>query len=236
MLELDILVKLHNILLAVITILFVGDHASVLISEFMPCGSLLTVANTVKQKSGRTMKESLCIHFCLEMLKIVQAMHEVKIIHADIKPDNFLVQLSPSDAVGLQLIDFGCSIDMSLFPSGTSFTRKISTEDFVCCEMLDNRPWNYHTDLFCIAASAHVLLFDKYIQMQKRDGHWSISNRLPRYARLDLWNMFFSTLLNQQNGPANSASLQAMLEDSLNHKFDDYHNELRFLTNLLKNR
>ncbi|XP_044268700.1 mitotic checkpoint serine/threonine-protein kinase BUB1 beta-like isoform X2 [Tribolium madens] len=215
---------------------YFSDQASVLISEFMPCGSLLSVANTVKQKSGRPMKESLCIHFCLEMLKVVQAMHEVKIIHADIKPDNFLVQLTTNDAIVLQLIDFGCSIDMSLFPPNASFTRKVTTENFICCEMLDDRPWNYHTDLFCIAATAHVLLFDKYIQMRKNDGHWSISNRLPRYARLDLWNMFFSTLLNQQDGPANSAALQAMLEDSLNHKFDDYHNELRFLTNLLKNR
>ena len=202
----------------------------------MPCGSLLDVANLVKQKSGRSMKESLCIHFCLEMLKVVQAMHEVKIIHADIKPDNFLVQLLANDVVGLQLIDFGCSIDMSLFPMGASFTRKVTTEDFVCCEMRDNRPWNYHTDLYCIAATAHVLLFEKYIQLQKKDGHWSISSRLPRYARLDLWNMFFSTLLNQQDGPADSVSLQAMLEDSLNHKFDDYHNELRYLINILKNR
>jgi hypothetical protein len=215
---------------------YFSDQTSVLISEFMPCGSLLDVANSVKQKSGRSMKESLCIHFCLEMLKVVQAMHEVKIIHADIKPDNFLVQLFPNDTIGLQLIDFGCSIDMSLFPPGASFTRKITTEDFICCEMIDNRPWNYHTDLFCIAATAHVLLFEKYIQLQKKDEHWSISNRLPRYARLDLWNMFFSTLLNQQDGPANSVSLQAMLEDSLNHKFDDYHNELRYLTNILKNR
>ncbi|EFA04692.2 mitotic checkpoint serine/threonine-protein kinase BUB1 beta [Tribolium castaneum] len=219
-----------------VTIGYFSDQASVLISEFMPCGSLLSVANTVKQKSGRPMKESLCIHFCLEMLKVVQAMHEVKIIHADIKPDNFLVQLTMNDAIVLQLIDFGCSIDMSLFPPNASFTRKVTTEDFICCEMRDNRPWNYHTDLFCIAATAHVLLFDKYMQLRKNDGHWSILNRLPRYARLDLWNMFFSTLLNQQEGPANSAALQAMLEDSLNHKFDDYHNELRFLTNLLKNR
>ncbi|RZC42274.1 mitotic checkpoint serine/threonine-protein kinase BUB1 beta [Asbolus verrucosus] len=215
---------------------YFSEQASILISEFMPCGSLLDVANMVKQKSGRAMKESLCIHFCLEMLKVVGAMHEVRIIHADIKPDNFLVKLFPNDTVGLHLIDFGCSIDMTLFPTGASFTRKVTTEDFICCEMIDGRPWNYHTDLFCVAATAHVLLFEKYIQLQKKDGHWSISNRLPRYARLDLWNMFFSTLLNQQNGPADSASLQAMLEDSLNHKFDDYHNEIRYLINILKNR
>lgn len=202
----------------------------------MPCGSLLDVANMIKQKTGRLMKESLSIHFCLEMLKVVRAMHSVKIIHGDIKPDNFLVKVSSPDKVELHLIDFGCSIDMSLFPSGASFTRKVTTENFICCEMLDGRPWNYHTDLFCIAATTHVLLFDKYLQLKHRDGHWSIHQHLPRYVRVDLWNMFFSCLLNQQNGPASCEALQAMLTDCYSEKFDDNNKELRLLVNIVKNR
>lgn len=80
-------------------------------------------------------KETICMYFTLEMLNIVRAMHEVKIIHADIKPDNFLVLLLPDNRLGLQLIDFGCSIDMTLFPEKATFTRPISTEDFICCEV-----------------------------------------------------------------------------------------------------
>lgn len=213
-----------------------GDQASILTSEFMPCGSLLDVANTVKQKSGKAIKENVCIHFCIEMLKVVQAMHEVQIIHADLKPDNFLVQIHPTESIKLQLIDFGCSIDMTLFKPDAHFTYKVTTENFVCCEMLEGRPWNYHTDMFCIAATAHVLLFEKYIDLRNNNGHWSITSRFPRYARVDMWHMFFNLLLNQRNGPADSAAVQTMLEDSLNQKFDEYHHELRFLTNLLKNR
>lgn len=169
------------------------------------------------------------------MLKVVSTMHKAQIIHADIKPDNFLVQLSPNGTVDLQLIDFGCSIDMSLFPSGTTFTRCVTTEDFVCCEMRDGRPWSYHTDLFCIAATAHTLLFDKYIELQKKDGNWSITQRLSRYMRVDLWNTFFSTLLNQQHGSADAEALLEMLNEALQNE-TSFAGDLRALVNFLKNR
>lgn len=169
------------------------------------------------------------------MLKVVQTMHKAQIIHADIKPDNFLVQLSPDGTVSLHLIDFGCSIDMSLFPPGTAFTRCVTTEDFVCCEMRDGRPWNYHTDLFCIAATAHTLLFDKYIELQKKDGNWSITQRLHRYMRVDLWNMFFSALLNQQRGPADAEALLKMLNEALQSE-GSFAGDMRALVNFLKDR
>lgn len=175
------------------------------------------------------------MYFCIDMLNVVAAMHKAQIIHADIKPDNFLVQLAPDGTVTLQLIDFGCSIDMALFPPGAAFTRKVATEDFVCCEMHDKRPWNYHTDLFCVAATAHALLFDKYIKLQQRDGLWSITQRLSRYMRLDLWNTFFSSLLNQQEGPADAESLSAIMSDALQNEAG-FQGDMRLLVNMLKDR
>ncbi|GJQ82791.1 Bub1 [Trypoxylus dichotomus] len=218
-----------------VSIGYFNEQASILVSDFSPNGSLLDVANAIKQKSGRTMKETLCVHFCIEMLEIVSAMHQAKIIHADVKPDNFLVRLVDNN-VSLQLIDFGCGIDMAMFPPDTTFNRRVRTEDFVCCEMHDGRPWSYHTDLFCVAATAHVLLFDKYIQMQKKDGHWSITQRFTRYWRVDCWNMFFSSLLNQQTGPAKVEPLVSMFRSVVDLSADDFNTEMRFLVNLLKGR
>ncbi|CAG9858282.1 unnamed protein product [Phyllotreta striolata] len=215
------------------------DQASLLISKYMPGGSLLDLANMYKQNHGK-MKECLVVYFCIQMLQIVQAMHQAQVIHADIKPDNFLVFITPENTVGLQLIDFGCSIDMSLFPPNASFMRRVTTENFVCCEMLENRPWNYHTDLFCIAATAHVLLFDNYIKLKNEDGIWSISQRFPRYLKVDLWNMFFSSLLNQQTGPADAATLITLLDESLESLNRETNTalplQMRHVVNLLNGR
>lgn len=162
-------------------------------------------------------------------------MHQVKIIHADIKPDNFIIMLW-ENCVTLQLIDFGCSIDMAMFPPDTTFRRPITTEDFTCCEIIDGRPWSYHTDLFCVAATAHVLLFDKYLRMQKRDGLWSITERFLRYWQTDFWNTFFSTLLNQQSGPADAEFLIVGLSEVLDRKSNDYVKDIRELVLFLKDR
>ncbi|KAB0797214.1 hypothetical protein PPYR_08208 [Photinus pyralis] len=215
---------------------YFSDQISVFVSEFCPSGSLLDVVNSFKRKTGYTIKQSVCMYFCIEMLKIVSAMHKAKIIHADIKPDNFLVYITSESTLQLQLIDFGCSIDMTLFPPGTSFQRRITTKDFICCEMQDGRPWSYHTDLFCVAATVHVLLFDKYMQLQKNGAHWSITQRFSRYMRQDLWNEFFSRLLNQQDGPANPDKLVEIMNDGINKGRDELNMEMRKLVNILSNR
>lgn len=85
---------------------------------------------------------------------------------------------------------------MDVYSSKDQFTYVVKTENFTCCEMLDNRPWTYQTDLFGIVGTAHVLLFGKYMKVQKRLGRWETTTSLPRYFKVDLWHKFFDTLLN----------------------------------------
>ncbi|KAH1013504.1 hypothetical protein HUJ04_002488 [Dendroctonus ponderosae] len=216
---------------------YFSDQASILVSQLEPLGSLLATANILKT-SFKVHKESIAMYFTLQMLQIVKAMHEVKIIHADIKPDNFLVFPLRDNYLGLRLIDFGCSIDMSLFPEGAAFTVPINTEDFICCEVRDGRPWSYHTDLFCVAATAHVLLLQEYIQLKKNRDVWSLVIHLPRYLVQDLWNMLFSSMLNQQSGPADIATLELLFQEEIDKpsRQKDLRINLISLSNMLKNR
>ena len=80
------------------------------------------------------------IIFLVEVLAIVEALHSCDIIHADLKPDNFLIRNIPQidtsanspeevfrlSPCSLKLIDFGRSIDMKVLPKGTTFTEKVS--------------------------------------------------------------------------------------------------------------
>lgn len=166
-----------------------------LVSTFYQWGTLLDLANLMKQKPDKV-KESVSAYVCIEMLKLLEALGEANVIHADIKPDNLLIMLNDPRDFQLHLIDFGCSIDMTLFPENALFRRQVTTENFICCEMKDNKPWNYHTDYFCVAATAHVVLFKEYMVPQKSGSVWKISQRYARSMKSTVWTEFFDTMLN----------------------------------------
>lgn len=159
---------------------YISKTASVLVSEYYKFGSLLDLINRVKQNTGKNLKELVAIYYANEIITIVNALHQCKIIHGDIKPDNLLITRMPPvfGYPSLKLIDFGNSIDMSLFPAGTSFKKSVSTENFICTEMKDGREWTYQTDIFCIAATIHVLLFDKYMEVRQHNLRFHQPNQL----------------------------------------------------------
>ncbi|XP_017776519.1 PREDICTED: mitotic checkpoint serine/threonine-protein kinase BUB1-like [Nicrophorus vespilloides] len=215
---------------------YFNESTSVLLSEYSPYGSLLDLSNLLRAKRGKQLSQNLCIYLTIEMIDIIHAMHKVKIIHADIKPDNFLVMLRANNTIQLQLIDFGCSIDMSLYPEGTTFTRAVTTDNFICCEMRDGRRWSYHTDLFCLAATTHVLLFEKYIVLKKTpDNMWTIAQKFTRYWNSDLWTMYFYTLLNMQDGFPDLNKLKEELKNAIS-MVKNLDIDMREVLNVLKGR
>ncbi|XP_043188193.1 uncharacterized protein LOC122363243 isoform X1 [Amphibalanus amphitrite] len=187
------------------------DNGSVLRSDYQRAGTLLNAFNKVSAMYGK-FDEGMVMLFTAEMLGAVSAVHSAGLIHGDIKPDNFLLRGGELEDVGhllsqlssahqpqlLQLIDFGRAIDMTLLPPGTTFTRVVTTDDFTCPEMKEGREWTFQTDLFGVAASAHVLLFGSYLKLRRRpapDGPWSVSGTIRRFWS-PVWGEFFSTFLN----------------------------------------
>lgn len=58
-------------------------------------------------------------------MEIIQKFHEARFIHADLKPDNVLLHLKyqggETPDIGVTLIDFGRTIDCSLYASEMQF-------------------------------------------------------------------------------------------------------------------
>ncbi|XP_013138966.1 PREDICTED: uncharacterized protein LOC106103686 [Papilio polytes] len=223
-----------------ITTAFLGENASLFVSEYSKYGSLLDVANKVRIATSKCINEFIVILLTSEILSIVHYLHKARIIHADIKPDNFLLMKIPTQewrTPSLQLIDFGCAIDMSLFPEDTTFRELIATEGFTCTEMREGKPWTYQTDLYCLAGTIHVILMGSYMKVVSRLGQWNIDKKLPRYMKVSLWDKIFTTLLNVPdcNNLPDLMDLKNDVDSVLN-EIDNLGSQLRNFANVLKSR
>lgn len=159
-----------------------------LLETYLDQGTLLDLVNLAKSDPANisttgTLDESVAMFFTVELLRTVDAMHGVGILHGDLKADNCLVRLSrPADgqeawdptyqpdgtagwaAKGLCLIDFGRAIDLRAFKPDVRFVADWKTGPRDCVEMRELRPWTYQVDYWGVAGVVHSLLFGKYIE------------------------------------------------------------------------
>ncbi|XP_075059851.1 mitotic checkpoint serine/threonine-protein kinase BUB1 isoform X2 [Mixophyes fleayi] len=215
----------------------VFQNGSVLVGDLYSFGSLLRVINLYKKLTEKVMPVPLAMYFAINILYMVEQFHNIGIIHGDIKPDNFalgekfLINESCNlDLVshGLALLDFGQSIDMTLFPNGTAFTAKCKTSGFQCVEMLTSKPWNYQTDYFGVAGTVYCMLFGNYMKVREEYGAWTPDGNFKRLLHRDLWEDFFHTLLNIPD--CHSPSPLRDLREKLTESFKTiYTHKIKFL-------
>lgn len=101
---------------------------------------------------------------------------------------------------------------MDYYKPSDVFTVQVKTDHFECCEMREDKPWTFQSDLFGIAGTSHVMLFGKYMDVEKKVLSWAPKIRFPRYFNKFLWDKFFSTLLNAE-GCDKKPNLQALKDE-----------------------
>lgn len=116
----------------------------------------------------------------------------------------------------VQLIDFGQSIDLRQFPSKQKFWSKVKTENFICTEMMEDKPWTYQFDLFCLASTIYTLVAGKYMVVRKCNDSYK-PQKLPRYVNSSMWDQVLDTLINipDQKRMPNLDDLQKLLDAHL---------------------
>lgn len=158
-----------------------------LLEEYLDQGTLLNLVNLAKAEASGVLDETIAMFFTVELLRTIEAMHSLGILHGDLKADNCLVRLSPSSLSsssssseqwnaeysasgsggwvhkGLCLIDFGRAIDLHHFLPQVTFIADWKTDNADCPEMRALRPWTWQVDYWGIACIAHSLLYGKYL-------------------------------------------------------------------------
>lgn len=90
-------------------------QGAIIISKHQKMGTLLDLVNLTKN-ADKSIIEPIAIYLMAELLGLMDLLHTAEIVHADIKPDNFLLRHTPGTLAtpSLQLIDFGKAIDLNL--------------------------------------------------------------------------------------------------------------------------
>ncbi|CAI4062749.1 protein kinase BUB1 SKDI_07G4410 [Saccharomyces kudriavzevii IFO 1802] len=189
---------------------------SYLVLNYASQGTVLDLINLQREKAidgNGIMDEYLCMFITVELMKVLEKIHEVGIIHGDLKPDNCMVRLEKRgeplgaqytrngkdgwENKGIYLIDFGRSFDMTLLPPGTKFRANWQADQQDCWEMRAGKPWSYEADYYGLAGVIHSMLFGKFIEtIQLQDGTCKLKNQLKRYWKKEIWTVIFDLFLN----------------------------------------
>ena len=203
---------------------------SFLILDLCTQGSLLDIINHAVpagvSQQGACLDELLVMFFTIELLRLLEGLHDAGLIHGDLKIDNCLVRLDevpggtalwaaqydPAGAhgwhcKGIKLIDFGRAIDTRMFPHGQAFIADWATDARDCVEMREGRPWTFQADYFGLAGIVYCMLYGKYIEassvvraapLKAGEGapRYKLATGFKRYWQADLWTRLFDVLLN----------------------------------------
>ena len=76
---------------------FYFKDESYLIMDYCTQGTILDIVNLFKNTENSTIDEVLCIFLTVELLKSIEMLHSIGILHGDLKADNCMIRFQPVD-------------------------------------------------------------------------------------------------------------------------------------------
>jgi serine/threonine protein kinase len=91
------------------------------------------------------------------MLAALAHLHSQRIVHRDIKPDNYLYGGSTTDTI--KLCDFGMA---RILPKSGKLYGKCGTAPYMSPEMVGDRGYNTLTDVWSLGTTCYLMLYGKF--------------------------------------------------------------------------
>jgi|Transcript_105626 serine/threonine protein kinase len=100
----------------------------------------------------------------VQMFAGIMHVHSLKVVHRDIKPDNYLIG---EDGQTVKLCDYGLS---AIITKAGKLCGVYGTAPFMCPEMLGGRPYDDKADVWSLAVLVYALLFGNFPYMPKEQS------------------------------------------------------------------
>eukprot|EP00747_Dinoflagellata_sp_TGD_P117507 gnl/TRDRNA2_/TRDRNA2_172614_c3_seq6.p1 gnl/TRDRNA2_/TRDRNA2_172614_c3~~gnl/TRDRNA2_/TRDRNA2_172614_c3_seq6.p1 ORF type:complete len:446 (-),score=91.54 gnl/TRDRNA2_/TRDRNA2_172614_c3_seq6:71-1408(-) len=134
---------------------YVGDEISYFVIELCKC--LL-----VEHLKDKVFGEEEVSRIFFQMLLGIEHLHDLRIVHRDIKPDNFLIG---RDKATVKLTDFGLSQEL---PKKGKLKGHYGTAPYMSPEMLSySGLYSEGTDIWSFGATAYVIMFGDFPYMPR---------------------------------------------------------------------
>ena len=179
-----------------------------LIREFAQNGSLEDFINKYKTDKGSfvPLGQDIVIKFLEQILSALKYLHDKKIVHRDIKPDNLLLDENNN----IKISGFGISaifykednteneIDEDLICHCTQVGRR----DFICPEIEKAKKYDYRCDIYSLGLTMlYLMLEDKPIDFIRDPNNRQIIARKFKegiWDKLYYYNKYLIKLINSK--------------------------------------
>lgn len=134
---------------------------------------------------------------------------------------NYRLEYGNHERITLKLIDYGQSIDLNFYDQRQTFRTKLETQHFICTEMMDDRPWTFQIDLFCLASTIYSMLCGKFMNVKKMPPNswcaYTVNEPLPTHLNAQLWMNVMHTLINVRDCDSmpNLQSLRLTIKEAI---------------------
>ncbi|WPT13100.1 Putative inactive serine/threonine-protein kinase bub1 [Picochlorum sp. SENEW3] len=211
----------------------------------MPKGEQGTLQDLLNRflHDGKHVDQSIAASMSLCLFEAVKQLHDNKIVHNDIKPDNIMFAIdSAGEHMSFSLIDIGRGVDLQLLPENTLLFGDSETDSFRCVEMRESKPWLWQADTYAMACVLHCIIFGKYMEVERvidqQTGETFVrsSMRFPRAYDEQVWESIFRDLLNCQSlradVPPDWDSLCEKMSSILSANGKAHHSEMKRLARM----
>ena len=130
--------------------------------EYMDCGSLENVV-----QNGGCRDESVLSSITYQMLSGLQFLHEMRLIHRDVKPSNALI----SSGGRVKLADFGLARTLD---NGQSLANSfVGTFLYMAPERLTGESYSFQSDIWSLGLTIHAVALGRFPYLGK-SGYWEV--------------------------------------------------------------